>query len=88
MALFGKNKFSPATKLKWNGQLPGQIACFGPRSLECVDLWSFCIADSERNGIQNRRRGTIPAAVLELAELVEGPKKRPFQARFVAGELA
>jgi hypothetical protein len=82
-----KTNFSPATKLKWNKQLPGQIACFGARSLECIDLWSFCIADSERNGIQNRGRGTIPASVLELAELFEGPKERPFQTPFVASEL-
>jgi len=83
-----KTNFSLATKLKRNERLPGQIACFGPRSLECVDLWSFCIACVERNGIQNRGRGTVPASILALAELVEIPKERPFQARFVAGEVA
>jgi len=35
-----------------------------------------------------RGRGTIPASVLELAELVEGPKERSFQALLVAGELS
>ena len=42
----------------------------------------------QRDGIQNRGRGTIPAIVLYLAKLVEGPKERPLKARLVAGELA
>jgi hypothetical protein len=53
MALFRKKMFSAA--------LAGT-----DRSAESS---SFCIARGQRNGIQNRGRTTIPAAVLELAEL-------------------
>jgi hypothetical protein len=49
---------------------------------------SFRIACGERNAIQNRGRGTVPASILALAELVERPKERPFQASFVTRELA
>ena len=74
--------------MKQYEQALGDSLCFGPRSLKCADPSSFCISCGERNGIQNRGRGTVPAPILALAELVEIPKKRPFQAPFVAGELA
>jgi hypothetical protein len=42
----------------------------------------------QRDGIQKRGWGMIPAFVLYLTKLVEGPKERPLKARLVAGELA
>jgi hypothetical protein len=71
MALFRKKMFSAA------------LAGMG-RSAEST---SFCISCGQRNGIQNRGGGTIPASVLQLAELVEVPKERPFQTPLVAGKL-
>ena len=89
MALFGKKlNFDLQQKTEMDEQMLGHIVCFRPRPVECVDRLSFCISRGERNGIQNRGRGTIPASVLELAELVEVPKERAFQAPFVAGDLA
>jgi hypothetical protein len=37
--------------------------------------------------IRNGGRGTMPASVLSLAELVEGSIERPFQTPLVAGKL-
>jgi hypothetical protein len=62
--------------------------CFGRARWKCVDLWSFCIVCGERDGIQDWGRGTVPASILALAELVEIPKERSFQAPFIARELA
>ena len=49
---------------------------------------SISISGVQRNRVQNGGRETLPTSVLQLTQFVEGPKERPFQVPFVAGQLA
>jgi hypothetical protein len=56
-----------------------------PVSLDLAKSSSFDTFRVQRDGIRNRRGGTVPALVLYMAELIESPKERPFQAPLIAG---
>ena len=59
--------------------------CWAITSFAGAESSSFCIFFSQH--IRDGGCGTTPASVLYLAELVESPIERPFQAPLIAREL-